>query len=181
MKVGVKFLNVCLSCGLKRLCTFLGLGPKACFQTEIIHNSCFFLSFFFFRGLFLVSLDCPMIQQWYEFTCSYSWNGMLIGRTRRLKHHRNGGERSQRWGNIYSAWHTWPLHQYKKNMFLSIQSIQTVRTVSVLEMAQREGVCQGGGGWGCDLTASYVWLFQGDCLDPSYVLHRHESGSEDTF
>lgn len=44
-----------------------------------------------------------------SFTCSYLWNGILIGRSRRLKHCRNGGERSQRWGNIYAAWHTRPL------------------------------------------------------------------------
>lgn len=110
-----------------------------------------------------------MIQQWHELACSYLWSGMLIGRTGRLKHHRNGGKRSQRWGNIYAAWHTWPLltppptdiYIYKKekpNMFLSIQSVQTVRAVCVSEMAQREEVCQGGGGWGCSLTAPYVWL-----------------------
>lgn len=106
-----------------------------------------------------------MIQQWHEFTCSYMWSGMLIGRTRRLKHHRNGGKRSQIWGNIYAAWPlltTPPTNIYislkKNNVFLSIQSVQTVRAVSVSEMAQREEVCQGGGGWGCSLTASYVWL-----------------------
>lgn len=64
-----------------------------------------------------------MIQQWHEFTCSYLWNGMLIGRTRRLKHHRNGGKRSQRWGNIYAAWPAWPLltpprQSIKKHVFV---------------------------------------------------------------
>lgn len=64
-----------------------------------------------------------MIQQWHEFTCSYLWNGMLIGRTRRLKHHRNGGKRSQRWGNIYAAWHTRPFSppppsNVKKHVFV---------------------------------------------------------------
>ncbi len=67
-------------------------------------RSSIILVFFWF---ILVRIDCPMIQ-WYEVTCSYLWNGMLIGRTWRLKHRRNGGKRSRRWGNIYAAWHPWP-------------------------------------------------------------------------
>lgn len=60
-------------------------------------------------------------------------------------------------------------------MFLSMQSVQTVRAVSLSEMAQREEVR--GGGRGCRLTASYARLFWRECLDPSYVLHALENVS----
>lgn len=116
----------------------------------------------------LVTVDCPMIQQWYELTCSYLWNGMLIGRTRRLKHRRNGGERSQRWSNIYGARHLWalpsPPHQPQtlktREVFihLKVLSEQTVRAVSFSEIAQRDEVCQEEGGWGNSSRASHVWL-----------------------
>lgn len=90
MKVWVEYLSalcgtVCLNCGCSDLTQFKNLKF---ISRQSSYNSYFFL------GLFLVSVDCPMIQQWYEFTCSYLWNGMLISQTRRLKHHRNGGERS---------------------------------------------------------------------------------------
>lgn len=75
-------------------------------------------------GLFW-SAYCPVIELRY-FTCTYLWNGMLIAWTRRLKHRRNGGKRSRRWGNIYGAWpHVTPPPSSvkRKSMFLSMQSL----------------------------------------------------------
>lgn len=151
----------------------------------MIHNSSFF-----WLGFILVSIVCLMIQLCDEFTCSYLWNGMLIGQTWCLKHHRNGGKRSQRWGNIHTAWHTWPrpyptTHQYKKTKkqqktcfcLYKVLSVQTVRAVSFLEMAQRDRVCQGGAGCGCSSTASYVWILWCECHDPCSVLYLLEGSS----
>lgn len=49
----------------------------------------------------LVCPDCPMMQCWYEFTCTYLWNGMFSGRMQCSKHHKNGswGEKCCRLGN----------------------------------------------------------------------------------
>lgn len=158
------------------------------FPTHSSYSQTENMSYTFFGGVvILVSIDCPMIQRWYEFTCSYLWNGMLIGRTWRLKHHRNGGKRSQRWGNIYAAWHpssrpTLPPTNMKKEQQTcfcpyKVLSVQTVRAVSFLEMAQRDGDRQGGGGWGWSSRASYVWPLWCECHNLGHAQHLLENSS----
>lgn len=65
----------------------------------------------------------------------------------------------------------------KKNCFCvyKVLSEQTVSAVSFLEMAQRDGDCQGGGGWVCSAMASYVWLLWCECHSPSVPLHLLEN------
>lgn len=89
-----------------------------------------------FLGVYFWS-DGPMIRRWHEFSCSYLWNGMLTGQTWRLKHHRNGGWRSQRWGNSHtdgSRPDCFSHRQKKENQTCFFLSAQTLNTVFYLDI-----------------------------------------------
>lgn len=118
------------------------------------------LVFWFILG----SIDCPTTQRWYEFTCSYLWNGMLVGRTWRPKHRRNGGKTSQRWGNIYAVWPCPappPTNMLKKNPKNPVFCLYNVLSECCVLLRN------GPEGWSlperrrvgaCSAAASYVWL-----------------------